>query len=610
VPSKRITAALPMFHVKRGTLVVCEGRAGKVVAICGAEKIQVKIAGTNEIVWATVEQLQPYVSDKGEARTLISPGDANPELEARAERWCRELSRFPSSAPVPYALRLGVSERMNCSVRTVNRRWARYLEDSSPSAQLDCIRGNPPGSRLLRPEVEQIVERGIQDVYLLRERPSITALHEHIRCLCRSAGFKAPCKRTVRGRIRDTDPLRVAKKRLGSHEGEALQAPSIRGLVAKKPLDIVQIDHAVMDVMVVSPRSRLPIGRPWITIAIDVYSRCILGYYISLDDPNQTSVGLCLEHACFPKTSWLKGLGEQVDYPMFGIMGCVHWDNAKTFKAKAIRTQCERMGIRVHDRPVRKPHYGAYVERYIGNLMGKLHLLPGTTFSNPKDRGTYNSEARATLSIEELRQWTVQQIAGAYHNTPHRGLGQRTPTETWHEAWRRADGAVELPPVMVSRRDFVLGFLPYLDRHVQRDGVHMFGLRYWDAALTPFINDHRKYQIHYRQDDLSQVAMYVNGEYLDIPLLERTRPAFSLFELKAVRKDMAPIRSRRGEAEFFAALERMREIVDEASRTSKKARKAQSRRPLTRGSEATSKAPLLDYSESIVLLDDALADVS
>jgi putative transposase len=35
----------------------------------------------------------------------------------------------------------------------------------------------------------------------------------------------------------------------------------------------VQIDHTVVDLVVVDERHRLPIGRPYVTVGIDVFSR-------------------------------------------------------------------------------------------------------------------------------------------------------------------------------------------------------------------------------------------------------------------------------------------------------------------------------------------------
>lgn len=39
------------------------------------------------------------------------------------------------------------------------------------------------------------------------------------------------------------------------------------------PLEQVQIDHTVIDLIVVDEHDRQPVGRPYLTVAIDVFSR-------------------------------------------------------------------------------------------------------------------------------------------------------------------------------------------------------------------------------------------------------------------------------------------------------------------------------------------------
>jgi putative transposase len=59
-------------------------------------------------------------------------------------------------------------------------------------------------------------------------------------------------------------------------------------------LEVVQIDHTPVDVIVVDEAHRLPIGGPWLTLAIDVATRVVVGFYVSLEAPSSTSVALCL----------------------------------------------------------------------------------------------------------------------------------------------------------------------------------------------------------------------------------------------------------------------------------------------------------------------------
>jgi putative transposase len=146
----------------------------------------------------------------------------------------------------------------------------------------------------------------------------------------------------------------------------------------------VQIDHTVIDLIVVDARDRQPIGRPYLTLAIDVFTRCVLGMVVTLEAPSAVSVGLCLAHVACDKRPWLEGLDVEMDWPMSGKPRLLYLDNAAEFKSEALRRGCEQHGIRLDYRPPGQPHYGGIVERIIGTAMQMIHdELPGTTFPIP-----------------------------------------------------------------------------------------------------------------------------------------------------------------------------------------------------------------------------------
>ena len=87
---------------------------------------------------------------------------------------------------------------------------------------------------------------------------------------------------------------------------------------------------------------------------------------------------------------------------------------------------CQEYGIRLDHRPAGQPHFGGHIERLIGTMMGAVHLLPGTTFSDVKQKGAYQSEARAILTTSELERWLALQIAGVYQLSLHSSLGYNT----------------------------------------------------------------------------------------------------------------------------------------------------------------------------------------
>jgi putative transposase len=69
---------------------------------------------------------------------------------------------------------------------------------------------------------------------------------------------------------------------------------------------VVQVDHTKADIFVVDEGTREPIGRPWLTLAIDVCSRIVTGFYLTMEAPSRLSTSLCLLHSVFDKSAWLR----------------------------------------------------------------------------------------------------------------------------------------------------------------------------------------------------------------------------------------------------------------------------------------------------------------
>src|SRR5450631_1822345 len=109
-----------------------------------------------------------------------------------------------------------------------------------------------------------------------------------------------------------------------------------------------------------------------------------------------------MAHAVLPKEAWLLERKIQAEWPISGVPQCVHADNGSDFKGEALRRGCEDYGIRIDFRPPGRAHFGGHIERLIGTLMQRVHTLPGTTYSNPLERGDYRSE-KAVPHLEGTR---------------------------------------------------------------------------------------------------------------------------------------------------------------------------------------------------------------
>lgn len=188
---------------------------------------------------------------------------------------------------------------------------------------------------------EEIVSLVIEQVYLTRQRPSVPHVGTEIIARCRDAGMAAPHPNTIRRRLARLPEQVQAKRRYGSPAARVLEPLAGNFPTPESALGVVQIDHTKVDVILVEDLTRQPVGRPWITLASDVFSRMIAGFYVSFDPPGAMSTGLCLAHAILPKSIWLAQYGITTPWPICGRMQTLHLDHAKEFHGTMLDRACQ-----------------------------------------------------------------------------------------------------------------------------------------------------------------------------------------------------------------------------------------------------------------------------
>ncbi len=407
----------------------------------------------------------------------------------------------------------------------------------------------------------------------------MAAFHREVVRACKLQKLRVPARNTVALRIAGLDPREVTHRREGQDAARDLQGVGGVPPPVSAPLEQVQIDHTVIDLIVVDERDRQPIGRPYLTLAIDVFTRCVVGMVVTLEAPSAVSVGLCLVHAACDKRPWLEGLNVEMDWPMSGKPRLLYLDNAAEFKSEALRRGCEQHGIRLDYRPLGQPHYGGIVERIIGTAMQMIHdELPGTTFSNPDQRGEYASEKMAALTLRELERWLTLAV-GTYHGSVHNGLLQ-PPAARWAEAITRTG----VPTVITRATAFLVDFLPIIRRTLTRTGFVIDHIHYYADALKPWIARRDRlpaFLIRRDPRDISRIwVLEPEGQhYLEIPYRTLSHPAVTLWEQRqALAKLRQQGREQVDESALFRMIGQMREIITTAQKATRKARRDADRR--------------------------------
>lgn len=489
-----------------------------------------------------------------------------------AEYRAKVLAQLPeqlSPSNVEWAMgQLGVSRA------TLFRLMKQFRADGRTSSLLPNTRGPKPGMQPLNPAVQAIVSGLFRDFYATRRKPTKTRFWREVAADCRAQGLVPPSIRRLGRWLEQKDQAKLMAKREGKDKAERRHLATPGALTANRPLDIVQIDHTKADVTVVDPVTRRPLGRPTLTVAIDVNTRIVIGFHLSLEPPSLLSVALCLTHAVMDKSHWLAARGIGTEWPAKGIPKAIFVDNGAEFHALAFERACSEYQIDLQHRPPGTPRYGGHIERLIGTMMGAVHLLPGSHFSNIFERGDLDAEAEAVMTLAELEAWLALEITGSYHARTHSAL-DTAPSAAW--AARLDEARLRMP---ADLRQFLVDFLPSEQRILQRDGLHLFHIRYWSDELRWLMGrKSRKFTLKYDPRDLSRIFVLTEDGIIEARPADLTRPAITSWEHRAARRALREAGRRSvDEGLIFSTIQAQRDLVDGAERQTKAIRRHQARR--------------------------------
>ncbi len=602
---------LPRISFIPGTEVLFVGRRHRIAQAVDFDEVLLRDIETKQVVRAKLSDLQ-----------VVQPMPAipRPDLLSVTESDWSEAERRQAII-LPLLGRRG-RKRDDVVARAVEfglhantlYKWLKAYESAGlMTALLPKQQRKDKGATKLQAEVEAIIDDVIKTEYLTTQKKSKQWICNEVGRRCSAAGITPPHANTVRNRLKTLPAELTVAKRQGRKAAEQAYAP-VEGRFpgADAPLAVVQIDHTKLDIVLVDDVHRRAIGRPWITLAIDVYSRMVAGFYVSFDPPGALAAGLCLAHAILPKDQWLAKRGIDGTWPFYGLPRKLHMDNAREFRGQMLERACRQYGIDIEWRPVAKPHFGAHIERLLGTLSTEIKTLPGTTFSNVKERGDYDSVGKAALTLSEFEEWLTTYVVKVYHLRMHSGIGM-PPMAMYRKGIfgdERQPG-VGLPARIQDEDRLKLDLMPFEERTVQDYGVVIDEIHYYSDVLRRWINApdpqkpkyKRKFMFRRDPRDISTIWFYDPevGQYYAIPYRDTSHPSISVWELREAKKALEALgRQHVDERAIFDAYERMREIERLAQAKTAAVRRAQQRRklgleaPKPRGSATPPMAPADD----------------
>ena len=461
--------------------------------------------------------------------------------------------------------------------------WIKLFESTGTIHSLIPKQRADKNKQKLDEKIRQIIDEIINKYYLTSQKSTVANIIVKVNQECLKHGLPLPHGNTIRGIVNKLPDEIRAIKWLGKNKALKFQPVEGHFPGADYPLSLIQIDHTKLDIILVDDLYRQPIARPNLTLALDVYSRMVAGYYLSFDPPGFLSVGMCITNAILPKESELIKRDINAQWPIYGMMDIIHADNGKDFRSEYLKRSCGQYRVDLQWRPVRTPKYGGHVERFFGTLNAEVHNLPGTTFSDPKKRENYDSDAKSSMTISEFEKWLLIYITEIYHQRLHSEIND-TPVNRFIEG---IYGTKDMPGHGIPSKTYdesrlKLDFMPFIERTIQVYGVQTHGITYYHDSLRRWINAtdptnrklKRQFLFRFDPRDISAIYFYDPElcSYFRIPYRDTSHPPISVWELRNIQKDLKSKRVKPDERAIFEAYNKLDQIKDNAQKASRSAR--------------------------------------
>jgi len=416
-----------------------------------------------------------------------------------------ELIRGDGSSPLRNPVSSRTLRRWKAGCRRAQASYGNGFVGLLPHIER---RGN--GTARLPVPTKTLMERFVREDYESEKQKSKFASWISLKLACEREGLVTPSYRTFRLAIAHRPPHDRALKRQGrraayAHEPFHWYLEQTTPRHGDRPFEIAHIDHTQLDVELVSSDSMHNLGRPWVTLCTDAFSRRILAVYVTFDPPSYRSCMMVLRE-CVRRHARL---------PQILVV-----DNGSEFSSTYFETLLARYECIKKVRPPATPRFGSVCERIFGmattrfihNLRGNTQIMrcarQVTTAVNPKNLAVWN--------LPDLCQRLAEFAHEIYDTTPHPSLGQ-SPRETFER------GLVitgRRPQQMIPyNREFLVLTLPAPKRDMVRvqagRGVKVNYLYYWSEAFRNPEAEGKPVAVRYEPFDAGTAYAFVCGQWVE-----------------------------------------------------------------------------------------------
>jgi putative transposase len=395
------------------------------------------------------------------------------------------------------------------------RRWLalyRAAERELGSGYLGLLPCSPRGNATpkLPEETRDLMNEFIITDYESLKQKTRYASWIALKLACERRGILAPSLKTFCLGVRSRPGFEQTAKRQGHRAAYAceefyweLELTTPRH--GDRPFEIAHIDHTELDIEAVCSRTGRALGRPWLTLLIDAFSRRVLALYLTFDPPSYRSCMMVLRE-CVRRHARL---------PQIVVV-----DGGRDFQSIYFETLLARYECTKKTRPPAKPRFGSVCERLFGTANTQfIHNLKGNTQIMRLARQvtlSVNPKGQAVWPFEELHRRLTEYAYEIYDTLHHPAVGQ-SPREAC-EMGMAATGQ-RLHRVIAYDREFLVHTLPTTRKGTAKiapgRGVKIHNLYYWSDAFRAPDVEKQHVAIRYDPFDVGTAYAFINKEWTE-----------------------------------------------------------------------------------------------
>jgi len=437
---------------------------------------------------------------------------------ASQEQWNEALKRLRTIRP--HLDEIPVSCKRLKTTRSI-RRWIkayRWASDRHGWGILGLVsKPTNIGNRTRRfsKEVCDAMSHILENVYKTPKCKTQFLAYGALANLCKEKSLTAPSMRAFYDFVKAQDPKKLAEARVGSRVAYQLDWAVLASNTpphGEWPFHICHIDHTELDIELKSSVTGNSLGRPWLTILIDAYSRRILAFVLWFDPPSYRTcmaiIDRCVrKHGRMPNT--------------------VMVDHGKEFESLYFVQLIEGFDGKIKQRPPAKARFGSICERMFGTTNTQfVHNLQGNTEIMKNVRQVtkeFNPKNSAAWTLESLTVALREYFYEVYDTTDHSAL-HMSPREAFERGLDRM-GLSTCRPIPYNDTFRILSLPAPRNATVQlnrRSGLRVNRLDYWSKALQDPRLERKPIEVRYDPDDITVCYALVHNRWVTCHVRNQT----------------------------------------------------------------------------------------